>query len=229
LDTRLTRSEGAPSPTPAPAAAARPPAGEPRLVDGLGAELTAGEWSFPWRLGTGIEAPARPSSRWLAWSLAAIIEGPCRDALLLADEPHALLVGAADGRLAHRLLDWGAERVVACEGSERGRRRAKMIAEQLRVPSSRLEIAGPELPAERFAVVVVAPGAAVDEVLEAACEATSGVCAIVTAGAETTAVAERALAAGLSPIEIATVPRHAHPQYVLGEREVLIGRRSGSR
>ncbi len=166
MDTRLRHSEGSPSPAPPTApAAARPPAGLPRLVDGLGEELAAGGWSYPWRLGPGLEAPARPSSRRLAWSFAAMIEGPCRDALLLAESPRALLIGAADGHLAHRLLDWGAESVVASESRERERRRATLIARQLRVPPSRLEIvpgvgaAGADFPGAGFAVVLLAPGA----------------------------------------------------------------------
>jgi len=135
------------------------------------------------------------------------------------------VLGAGDGPLAHWLLDWGAEQVVAWESAGTGLDRARQIREQLGLAERRLSFhSGAEAPSGSFTVVVIAPAATTDPAPRAAALAAArDLCAIAAPGEDADRVARAGVKAGISPIELIQPPRYAHPAYVLGERVTLIG------
>lgn len=236
---RSTDSPRAPRPT----APAREPAPEgrgerqpeiawPRLVEGLRAELGGTSWDYPWELAPALRAPCSGrSARRQAWTLERMIEEPARDALAVSTRPRGLDLACGEGRLAGRLLVWGAARVVGIETRELQRRRAQLLREQLAIGEARLELrAGlADLDLGDGFDVVLLLGAdpelgAGSELLASAAEATRGICAIETLAARTSPVAEAAIAAGFGSAELVGPPLHADPAYLLEERELLIAR-----
>jgi len=97
-------------------------------------------WMFPWKLAPGLEPPL------IGTHLPAVhrtrlelIERPVREALEEAG-PHATALDLAccEGWFAHRLLGWGAERVVGVDIREVNIRRAELVRDHFGVPPERL-------------------------------------------------------------------------------------------
>lgn len=95
---------------------------------------------FPWQLAPGLEAPLigthLPS---VHRTRLELMERPIREALEAAG-PHAtaLDIACCEGWFAHRLLEWGAERVVGIDIREVNIRRAELVREHFGVPPERL-------------------------------------------------------------------------------------------
>lgn len=99
-------------------------------------------WMYPWRLGGGVEPPLlHPGMPSLHRTRAEMIEPGAREALARAGAgARALDIACHEGWFAHRLLEWGAERVVAVDIREINVRRATLVRDHLGVPADRLEI-----------------------------------------------------------------------------------------
>jgi tRNA (mo5U34)-methyltransferase len=95
---------------------------------------------FPWRLGPGVDAPLiganLPSVHRTRMEL---IERPVREALAAAGpNATALDMACCEGWFAHRLLEWGAERVVGVDLREVNIRRAELVREHFGIQRERL-------------------------------------------------------------------------------------------
>jgi SAM-dependent methyltransferase len=186
---------------------------------------------------------ADPGARHIAWTLEAALEEPVRDALAAGSEARRVLVlGCGEGRLAHRLLEWGARRVVGVEPRARERRRAELLlahygfASQVLVlrrdPPAMDDDAESDDEVGRpvdAAVLVAAPGLEPrwNDLVAAAVRAAPGLLAVDADGRATRVAAERAREAGyeLAPCPL---PSEAEPRYVGRQRYVLLGHRQGS-
>jgi len=113
-----------------------------RLAPELRDEIENGpSWSYPWRLARGMSPPVhRPWLAELSDTASRMIEPHARQALKAAGGGGtALDIGCNEGLFSHRLLDWGASRVLGVDTRELNIRRAKLIREQLGIPTERLE------------------------------------------------------------------------------------------
>jgi tRNA (mo5U34)-methyltransferase len=104
-------------------------------------ELEGGGWMYHWHLAPGVATPL------LGANLAEVhrtrsemIEPVVRDALAAAG-PGACAIDLAcnEGWFSHRLLEWGAERVVGIDVREQNIRRATLVRDQLGIPPERME------------------------------------------------------------------------------------------
>jgi hypothetical protein len=223
---------------PVPGDAARSKgAGSPRIEPALERELTAGPWDYPWELAPGVSAPvADPGARHAAWTLERMLEEPVKRALAVAGRgPGVLVVGAAEGRLAHAALGWGAGRVVALESDPVRRRRAELIADHYGLASRGLRVRGGEPGAvlraaanDRFAAVVLLRldelGGELGDLLPAGAAAVrpGGVLALEAGSAARPRLAEGVSKAGLERVRRAWPPLEGERRYVVGERLVLV-------
>jgi cephalosporin hydroxylase len=113
-----------------------------RRAESLDDELRSGVgWMYPWELGTPEpltllhpELPSVHSTR------LELIEDPVRATLAAAEEPTAIDLACSEGWFAHRMLEWGASRVVAIDVREENVRRARVVRNHLGVPPAKLEI-----------------------------------------------------------------------------------------
>jgi tRNA (mo5U34)-methyltransferase len=120
-----------------------PPSGrgaglEPELRD----EIENGPtWSYPWRLAPGLATPVhRPWLTDLTDTASRMIEPHARQALAAAgDGATALDIACNEGLISHRLLDWGATRVLGVDSRELNIRRARLIRDQLGISAERLD------------------------------------------------------------------------------------------
>jgi len=98
-------------------------------------------WSYPWQLAPGVTTEAhRPWLAELTDTTSRMIEPHARQELeAAAGERRALDIGCNEGLISHRLLDWGASRVLGVDSRELNIRRARLIRDQLGVPVNRLE------------------------------------------------------------------------------------------
>ncbi len=109
----------------------------PELEEQLRAEP---RWMFPWVLGPGREAPLLGSNLPAVHrTRMELMEGPVREALAAAG-PHATALDLAccEGWFSHRLLEWGAERVVGVDLREVSIQRAELMRDHFGIPSDRL-------------------------------------------------------------------------------------------
>ncbi len=75
-----------------------------------------------------------------------MIEAPVRTAFEQAGPaPTAIDLGSAEGWFAHRLLEWGAARVVAVDMRAENIERARLVRDHLGVPADRLELVQADL------------------------------------------------------------------------------------
>ena len=89
----------------------------------------------------GIHAQARdPLARQIAWVREAAIEPYALDGLALNDERVALDLSCGEGRLAHRLLEWGAKRVLAVSDDPEALHRARLLRKHFAIDPGELEL-----------------------------------------------------------------------------------------
>ncbi len=104
-------------------------------------------WTYAWQLAPGVKTPVhRPFLPALYGSCERLIEGPIREALREAG-PGAtgMDIACNEGWFAHRLLDWGARRVVAVDSREANIRRARLIRDHFGIEPERLELVEADL------------------------------------------------------------------------------------
>lgn len=99
------------------------------------------QWMFPWRLGPGVETPLIGSNLpSVHRTRMELMERPVREALAAAG-PHAtaLDIACCEGWFAHRLIAWGAQRVVGVDLREVNIRRAELVRQHFEIPRQRLQ------------------------------------------------------------------------------------------
>ena len=115
----------------------------PSADDRLEAEIAAGtRWIYPWALRDGRELEI--AGDWLPGVHATrerLIEPAVRAALEAAGEgATALDLACNEGWFSHRLLDWGASKVVGVDVREVNVERATMLRDHYGIPPERLEL-----------------------------------------------------------------------------------------
>ena len=114
-----------------------------RRDESLEDELRSGlNWMYPWELGTpeplALLHPELPS---VHSTRAELIEDPVREALAAAGpQATAIDLACSEGWFAHRLLDWGAARVVAIDLRDQNVRRARVVRNHLGVSPTKLDV-----------------------------------------------------------------------------------------
>jgi tRNA (mo5U34)-methyltransferase len=106
-------------------------------------ELADGRtWTYEWTLRDGTTTPVhRDFLVALYEASAAQIEGPVREALAAAGpDASALDIGCNEGWFSHRLLDWGADRVLGCDSRELNVRRARLLRDHYGIAPEKLEL-----------------------------------------------------------------------------------------
>jgi len=216
------------------------------------AELAASpSWMYEWDLGDGVRtAPIGAELQSVHDTRAAIIEPVARAALAEAGpRAVALDLACSEGWFAHRLLDWGAARVVGVDIRPENIRRAELVRDRLGVDSDRLGF----LLADVFDPVVATLGP-FDVVLclgliyhlenpigalRIAHRLTGGICVVetqlhehdepiahgwgVSGEPDRAALLDAMAAAGFDPVEVPPVPAGLNAQYVDGHRLVAVG------
>ncbi|CAB4940136.1 unannotated protein [freshwater metagenome] len=107
----------------------------------LAAELEGPPWMYAWPLGPGVTAPIfNPALQHIHQTRLEMFEGPVRDAIAQAG-PNATVLDLAccEGWFAHRMLDWGAGRVVGVDIRPRNILRARLVRDQLGIDPGRLD------------------------------------------------------------------------------------------
>jgi tRNA (mo5U34)-methyltransferase len=133
------------------------------ISTGLREEIERGGWMYEWRLTPTVATPLLgPNLPSVHTTREEMIEPVVRRALAAAGEnASALDLACNEGWFSHRLLDWGADRVVGIDVREDNIRRAGLIRDHFGIPERRLSFhAGDvlELDAEalgRFDVVLL--------------------------------------------------------------------------
>jgi len=123
------------APNPRPAATA-----STGISEALERELTGTGWMYPWELAEGVTAPLLGDNLPSVHSTRAeMIEGPVREALAAAGpDATALDLACCEGWFSHRLLEWGAGRVVGVDVRELNIRRAELVREHFGIDRERL-------------------------------------------------------------------------------------------
>lgn len=201
----------------------------PRIDPELAGEIVGAPWEYPWELAPGIHAPARgPLARQTAWVREAMIEPYALDGLALGDARVALDLNCGEGHLAHRLLDWGARRVVAVSDDVESLHRARLIRKHFAHDPDTLDIrANSELDPTSdpdFDVVVAVP-LGDESLIETAAARCRSVFVLECPDADADRVAAATLAAGFSSVERLEPPTHAVSPFLLGRREILVARK----
>ena len=215
------------------------PESRPRVAPALERELRAGRFEYPWPVAPGVTAPVGgPAARHSAWTLESMLEDPFRDAVAAAGPEGpaaALILGCGEGRLAHRLVEWGAARVVGVETCPSARRRATLLRDHLGLAAARFELretwSFETLPSGAlgdFAAVVVpvlsGTAQGVSSTLALVRAATRGLCAFVVDGRERASLDPSLCDAGFEHLEAVSPPPEAERRWVLGERVLLLAR-----
>lgn len=115
-------------------------------MSALGAELArevseGPPWMFPWQLAPSVEVPLvgdnlPPVHR----TRLDLLRRPVCEALAAAgSNATALDLACSEGWFAHRLLEWGAARVVGVDIRELNVRRAELVRDHFGIPPERLE------------------------------------------------------------------------------------------
>ena len=99
-------------------------------------------WMYPWDLGelgtTPVLGPELPE---IHQTRLELMEATVRRAFEQAGpRPSAIDLGSAEGWFAHRLLEWGAARVVALDLRAENIERARLVRDHLGIPAARLEL-----------------------------------------------------------------------------------------
>jgi tRNA (mo5U34)-methyltransferase len=112
------------------------------LSDKLEQEIKGPPWMYPWQLRDGRELPVPVAELESVHSTRAeMIESRVRAALAEAGpEAMALDLACNEGWFSHRLLEWGASRVVAVDIREHNIRRAALLRDHFDIPADRLEL-----------------------------------------------------------------------------------------
>jgi 2-polyprenyl-3-methyl-5-hydroxy-6-metoxy-1,4-benzoquinol methylase len=112
------------------------------LSDELEQEIKGPPWMYPWQLRDGRELPVPVAELESVHSTRAeMIESRVRAALAQAGpEAIALDLACNEGWFSHRLLEWGASRVVAIDIREHNIRRAALLRDHFDIPAERLEL-----------------------------------------------------------------------------------------
>jgi hypothetical protein len=100
-------------------------------------------WMYAWQLGSGIVTPvAGPELPEIHRTRAELMEAQVRAALSAAG-PDASVIDLAcnEGWFSHRMLEWGASRVLGVDIRPRVIRRAELIRAHYGIPPERLEFA----------------------------------------------------------------------------------------
>ena len=199
----------------------------PRIEPELAGELHAGAWQYPWELVPGLHAEARdPLARQIAWVREAAIEPYALDGLALNDDRVALDLSCGEGRLAHRLLEWGAKRILAVSDDPEALHRARLLRKHFAIDPGELELR-PAAELEPAAepdhdVVLLVPTSGKEGLIDLAAARCRGICAFECTDEEANGVAEAALAAGFASVTRVEPPTHAVTPFLLGEREILV-------
>jgi tRNA (mo5U34)-methyltransferase len=117
--------------------------GSKRISPELAAEVgTDPAWMYPWSLSRGVVTPVLdPELPSIHATRAELIEGRVREALADAGpQASALDLACNEGWFSHRLLDWGAARVVGVDIRGENIRRAELIRQHFGVARDRLEL-----------------------------------------------------------------------------------------
>jgi tRNA (mo5U34)-methyltransferase len=116
------------------------PSGDASLAPGLRDEIERGGWMYDWRLTATIATPTLgPNLASVHKTREEMIEPVVRAALAsTGPEPLALDLACNEGWFSHRLLQWGAHRVVGIDVREENIRRATLLQDHFRVPADRL-------------------------------------------------------------------------------------------
>lgn len=104
-------------------------------------ELEGGvPWMYPWQLEPGRETPLLgPELPSIHATRAELIEAPVRQALAAAGpEASALDLGCCEGWFSHKLIEWGAGRVLGVDAREHNVRRATLVRDHLGADPERL-------------------------------------------------------------------------------------------
>lgn len=95
-------------------------------------------WMYEWDLGGGLRTTLiDPELMSVHETRAAIIEPLVREALVTPGA-RALDLGCSEGWFAHRLLDWGADRVVGVDIRQENIERAELVRDHLGIEAERL-------------------------------------------------------------------------------------------
>lgn len=115
-------------------------------MTGLSAELAREvseqpAWMFPWKLAPDVGVPLIGENLPpVHQTRLELLERPVSEALAAAGpDATALDLACCEGWFAHRLLEWGAERVVGVDIREVNVRRAKLVRDHFGIPPERLE------------------------------------------------------------------------------------------
>ena len=112
-------------------------------MNALAEQLERGPaWMYDWDFGElGSPSLLGPELPGIHQTRLELIEGPTRAALAAAgDGAIALDIGCCEGWFAHRLLDWGAARVVGMDLRAQNIERARAVRDHFGVPPGRLEL-----------------------------------------------------------------------------------------
>lgn len=112
------------------------------LMTSLEQELNGQSWMYPWRLRDGTEVRVANSELpSIHRTRAALIEPRVRAALAAGGpEATALDLACNEGWFSHRLLDWGASRVVALDVRVKNLQRAAVMRDHFDIPPEALEL-----------------------------------------------------------------------------------------
>ena len=105
-------------------------------------ELKGLPWIYPWRLRDGNEVRVANSELpSIHRTRAELIEPRVRAALAVAGpDATALDLACNEGWFSHRLLDWGASRVVGVDVRVKNLQRAAVMRDHFDIPAERLEL-----------------------------------------------------------------------------------------
>ena len=111
-------------------------------MSALDDELLGPPWAYPWRLRDGRDvALMTPELASVHSTRAGLIEERVRAALAAAGPgATALDLACNEGWFSHRLLEWGASRVLAIDVREDNIRRATLLRDHFEIPPQRLEL-----------------------------------------------------------------------------------------
>ena len=108
----------------------------------LETEISRGPWIYPWRLRDGRELQiAGPELESVHQTRADLIEPRVRAELARADgRGTALDLACNEGWFSHRLLDWGASRVLGLDVRASNIARATCLRDHFEIPPERFEL-----------------------------------------------------------------------------------------
>ncbi len=119
------------------------PSDSARLAPELEHELRAGGWMYEWELAPGSVTPAIGANLRSVHETRRDLIEPVVRAALEAAGPNASAIDLAcnEGWFSHRLLDWGAERVLGIDIRAENIRRATVLRDHFGIPPTRMTLA----------------------------------------------------------------------------------------